>query len=157
MALVRPLFFDTTVLLPGLIELGPASGPAQRIMAAVAGGRLRGPRTAWHCCLEFYAVSTRLPEEFRLSPDDARRLIEEEVLARFDVHQLGAGTRTEFLVSSAQDRVAGGRIYDAHIAEIARQAGARGVVTDNRRHFAALARHGIRLMSSEELAAEARV
>ena len=157
MALVSPLFFDTTVLLAGLIELGPASVHAQRIMTAVAAGRLRGPRTAWHCCLEFYAVSTRLPEEFRLAPDDARRLIEEEVLARFQIHQLSPDTRTAFLERAAQDRVAGGRIYDAHIAEVARQAGARAVVTDNRRHFSALARYGIRSMSTEELAGEARI
>jgi predicted nucleic acid-binding protein len=157
MALVSPLFFDTTVLLAGLIELGPASAAAQRVMAAVAAGRIRGPQTAWHCCLEFYAVSTRLPEEFRLAPDDARRLIEEEVLARFQVHQLTPSTRTAFLGRAAQDRAAGGRIYDAHIAEIARQAGARAVVTDNRRHFAALAGYGIRLMSTEELASEAKL
>jgi predicted nucleic acid-binding protein len=157
MALVSPLFFDTTVLLAGLIELGPAAAPAQRVMAAVAAGRLREPRTAWHCCLELYAVATRLPEEFRLAPDDARRLIEEEVLARFQVHQLAPNARVPFLGGAAEDRVAGGRIYDAHIAEIARHAGARAVITDNRRHFSALARHGIRSMSTEELAAEARI
>jgi predicted nucleic acid-binding protein len=157
MALVSPLFFDTTVLLAGLIELGPASVHAQRVMTAVAGGRIRGPQTAWHCCLEFYAVATRLPEEFRLAPDDARRLVEEEVLARFQVHQLAASGRAAFMAWSAQERVAGGRIYDAHIAEVARQAGARAVVTDNRRHFSALARYGVRLMSSEDLAGEARM
>ena len=70
--MVTGVFLDTSILLAGLIELGPASGPAQELMAAVAGGRLRRPCTAWHCCLEFYAVSTRLPEEFRLSPADAR-------------------------------------------------------------------------------------
>ena len=157
MALVGPLFFDTTVLLAGLIELGPASAHAQRVMTAVAGGRLRVPRTAWHCCLEFYAVATRLPEEFRLAPDDARRLIEEEILVRFQVHQLAPRGRAAFLDGAALDRVAGGRIYDAHIAEVARQAGAATVVTDNRRHFSTLARHGIRLMSTEELAGGVRV
>ena len=157
MALVSPVFFDTTVLLAGLIDVGPASIPAQKIMTAVAGGRLRNPQTAWHCCLELYAVSTRLPEEFRLAPDDARRLIQEEVLARFRVEQLPADTRRAFLTWAAQDRVAGGRIYDAHIAETARQAGARAVVTDNRRHFSALTAHGIRLMNAEELVAEGRL
>jgi len=157
MALVSPVFFDTTVLLAGLIDVGPASIPAQKIMTAVAGGRLRNPQTAWHCCLELYAVSTRLPEEFRLAPDDARRLIQEEVLARFHVEQLPADTRRAFLTWAARDRVAGGRIYDAHIAETARQAGARAVVTDNRRHFSALTAHGIRLMNAEELVAEGRL
>ena len=69
-------FFDTSVLLGGLIDLGPSSAPAQRLMTAVATGQLRRVHTAWHCCLEFYAVSTRLPEELRLHPRDAWRLID---------------------------------------------------------------------------------
>jgi len=51
--------------------------------------------------------------------------------------------------------VSGGRLYDAHIAEIARLASARIVVTENPRHFVALLRHGIRVWSGEEYAAEA--
>jgi hypothetical protein len=35
--------------------------------------------TAWHCCLEFFSVATRLPPEFRVSPRDAATLVEEEV------------------------------------------------------------------------------
>jgi AbrB family looped-hinge helix DNA binding protein len=38
----------------------------------------------------------------------------------------------------------GGRLYDAHIAEVARAAGARVIVTDNRRHFLTALRHGPR-------------
>jgi len=148
-------FFDTSVLLGGLIDFGHASAAAQRVMTAVAEHHLHRPETAWHCCLEFYAVSTRLPEEFRLSPADALRLIEEEILARFRVRQLPDRWRLAFLRSAVRDRVAGGRIYDAHIAEIARQAGARVVVTDNRRHFTALLRAGIRVLSTDEFASEA--
>jgi predicted nucleic acid-binding protein len=48
----------------------------------------------------------------------------------------------------------GGRIYDAHIAEIARLAGARLVATENRRHFTPLLRHGIRVLVSAELSNE---
>ena len=145
-------FFDTSVLLGGLIELGPASEPAQKIMAAIAAGQVRRPHTAWHCRLEFYAVSTRLPEEVRLLPSDAWRLVEEEILSRFEVRQIPDDHRRSFLHAAADDRLVGGRIYDAHIAEIARLSGARTVVTDNRRHFAALARHGIRVLSAEEFA-----
>jgi predicted nucleic acid-binding protein len=152
---VSGAFFDTSVLLAGMIEIGPASAPAQRLMRVVASRRGARPHTAWHCCLEFYAVSTRLPEELRLVPADAARLVAEEILERFQVHQLPvAGWRT-FVHEAAQERTAGGRVYDAHIAEIARAAGARVVVTDNRRHFTALLRHGIRVASAKEFAAEA--
>jgi hypothetical protein len=37
-----------------------------------------------------------------------------------------------------------------HIAEVARLAGARVVVTDNRRHFLAALRHGIRVETPAE-------
>lgn len=146
-------FFDTSVLLGGLIELGPASAPAQKIMDAVATGRVRRPHTAWHCCLEFYAVSTRLPEELRLSPSDAWQLIDEEILGRFEVRQLPDDSRRPVLRAAAEERVAGGRIYDAHIAEIARLARVPVVVTDNLRHFTGLARHGVDVVSAAEFAA----
>jgi predicted nucleic acid-binding protein len=70
------------------------------------------------------------------------------------VYDLPAELRQEFLVSSVGEGTRGGRIYDSHIAEIARQAGARLVATENRRHFTPLLRHGIRVLVSEELADE---
>ena len=154
MAVVAPslAFFDTSVLLGGLIELGPGSKPAQKIMAAVATHRLRRPHTAWHCCLEFYAVSTRSPEEVRLSPPDAWRLVEEEILGRFEIRQLPDDRLRPFLRAAAGDRLVGGRIYDAHIAEIARVAHVSVVVTDNVRHFADLRRHGVEVMNASQFA-----
>lgn len=110
--------------------------------------------TAWPCCLEFYSVTTRLPEEYRLEPEVALRLLREEIFARFSIHDLPSELREEFLVSTVGEGTAGGRIYDAHIAEIARQAGARLVATENRRHFTSLLRHGIRVLVSAELAEE---
>lgn len=150
---MRP-FLDTSVLISGLIDQGAASRGPQAIFDAIADGRLPGPQTAWHCCLEFFAVTTRLPRELRLSPDVALRLIEEELLPRFTVHQLPAEARGALLGTVATEGIQGGRIYDAHIAEIARAAEATTVVTDNRRHFLSLRRFGIEVLSSEELAAK---
>jgi len=150
-AILSGVFFDTSVLLAGLIDFGERARSAQQLMDAIAGGKMREPRTAWHCCLEFYAVSTRLPEEFRLAPADALTLIEQELMARFEVHELPKGQRKALFRSAAQDRVIGGRIYDSHIAEIARAAGAAIVVTENRRDFLALLRYGIRVLSHDEL------
>jgi predicted nucleic acid-binding protein len=153
---VKGAFFDTSVLLGGLIDLGPGVKAAQEVMTAVAEGRARRPVTAWHCCLEFYAVATRLPEEYRLAPKDALLLLEHEILGRFLVRELDPRRRLAFLGTAAQERVAGGRIYDAHIGEIARRAGASIVVTDNTRHFSGLARGGCRVLDSAAFAAEVR-
>jgi predicted nucleic acid-binding protein len=146
-------FLDTSVLLAGLIDFGPQSGPAQSVMHAVAEKAVTAPGTAWHCCLEVYSVATRLPPEFRLLPADALRLLEEEVFARLAVHDLPAGDRRSFFRAAAADATVGGRIYDAHIAEVARVAGARVVVTDNRRHFMAALRHGLRVETPSEFLA----
>ena len=139
------VFLDTSVLLAGLVDFGPQSVPAQLLLHAVAEKQIPVPGTAWHCCLEFFSVSTRLPPEFRLSPDEAVRLLEEEVLARMAVHDLPSSDRLPMLHAAAREGTAGGRIYDAHIAETARAAGATVIVTDNRRHFLAALRHGIRV------------
>ena len=115
-------FLDTSVLLAGLIDFGPQSAPAQSVMHAVAEKTIAGPGTAWHCCLELYSVCTRLPPEFRLSAADASRLIEEEVLARLTIHDLPGADKRSFFRAAAADGTIGGRVYDAHIAEVARAA-----------------------------------
>ena len=147
------VFLDTSVLLAGLVDFGPQSAPAQLLLHAVAEKRVPAPSTAWHCCLELYSVATRLPAEFRLTPADAVRLLDEEVFARMSVHDLPAAGRRPMLRAAVQDAVVGGRIYDTHIAEVARAAGADVVVTDNRRHFLAALRHGLRVETPAEFLA----
>lgn len=144
------VFLDTSVLVAGLVDFGPQSAPALSLLHAVAEKRVTAPATAWHCCLEFFSVATRLPPEFRLAPSDAAVLLEQEVLARMSVHDLPASDHIPLLQAAARDAVAGGRIYDAHIAEVARAASATVVVTDNRRHFLSALRYGMRIETPAE-------
>ena len=144
------VFLDTSVLLAGLIDFGPQSAASHQVLHAVAERRVPSASTAWHCCLEFYSVSTRLPPEFRLAPADATRLVEEEIFARMTVHDLPQAARVPLLHALAADGIGGGRVYDAHIADIARSAGSGVIVTDNRRHFLAALRHGIRVETPSE-------
>lgn len=147
------VFLDTSVLLAGLIDFGPQSAPAQSLMHAVAEKRVTSPATAWHCCLEFFSVATRLPPEFRVTPADTAVLLEQEVLARMVVHDLPVADRRSMLQAAARDAIAGGRVYDSHIAEVARASGAAVVVTDNRRHFVTALRHGLRVETPTEFLA----
>lgn len=144
------VFLDTSVLLAGLIDLGPQSAPAQSILHEVAEGTIRDPATAWHCCLEFFSVATRLPPEFRLEPADAVRLLQNEVFGRMTVQDLNPAERAPMLRMLVDDRIGGGRVYDVHIAETARAGGARVIVTDNRRHFITALRHGLRVETPAE-------
>ena len=147
------VFLDTSVLVAGLVDFGPQSAPAQTLLHAVAERRVDEPATAWHCCLEFFSVATRLPPEFRLTPADAVTLLDEEVFERMAIHDLPPGDRVAMLRAAARDSIAGGRIYDAHIAEVARAAGAIVVVSDNRRHFLSALRHGLRVETPAEFVA----
>jgi predicted nucleic acid-binding protein len=147
------VFLDTSVLLAGLVDFGPQSAPAQSLLHAVAEKSVQAPSTAWHCCLEFFSVATRLPPEFRVTPSDAAALLEEEVFSRMAVHDLPASDRAPMMRAVARDAIAGGRIYDAHIAEVARAVGAEVVVTDNRRHFLSALRYGIRVETPGEFLA----
>jgi predicted nucleic acid-binding protein len=153
MAVSSTSFLDTSVLLAGILDFGPQSAPAQSVLHAVAEKQIQAPATAWHCCLEFFSVATRLPSEFRLSPADAARLLRDEVFARMAVVDLPAAERGRLLETAAQDNTAGGRVYDAHIGEVARAAGASVIVTDNRRHFLSTLRYGIRVETPLEFLA----
>lgn len=150
MALVTPVFFDTSVLLGGCIDFGESSIHAQKALDGVAEGTIADARTAWHCCLEFYSVATRLPAGYRLEPSQACRLLG-EIIATFRVEQLPRDALLPFLKEAADERAAGGRIYDAHIAAIAHWTGAGIIVTENRRHFSILIKHGIRVLRPVEL------
>jgi len=147
------VFLDTSVLLAGLIDFGPQSAPAQTLLHLVAEKRVPAPATGWHCCLEFFSVATRVPAEFRVTPSDAVRLLEEEIFSRMAVHDLPAADRLPMLRAAARDAITGGRVYDAHIAEVARAAGADVVVTDNRRHFLSALRYGMRVETPAEFVA----
>ena len=134
MALIT--FLDTSVLLAGLIDLGPQSAPAQSIMHGVAEKTIPSAATAWHCCLEFYSVATRLPPEYRLVPADACRLLEDEVFARLAVHD--CGRRPSRVPSHRRPRRDRGR---TGVRRPHRRSGARGR-RDGCRHRQSPSLHG---------------
>lgn len=145
------VFFDTSVMLAALIDFGEASIDPIAVYEAMIAGEISRPVTAWHCCLELFSVATRLPEEFRLTAADARRLLIEEILDRFDVRDLPATIRRDLFDRAEREGIAGGRIYDAEIAAVAVAAGVSVLVTENRRHFVGLDASGVRVLSSRAL------
>ena len=82
-------------------------------------------------------MATRLPADYRLPPTDATTWLRSEIVARLGVPDLPSADRVPFLGAMAQDGIAGGQV----------------IVTDNRRHFLAALRHGIRVETAEEFAA----
>ena len=150
MAGLGPVFLDTSVLVAGMVDMGPASAGANRVLDAVAEGLIPEARTAWHCCMETYSVLTRLPAEYKLTAAEAAQLLQNEILPCVRVFQLPETAFAGLLAALAGERVTGGRVYDVHIAEVARLAGSGTVLTTNRRHFVSLLSHGIRVLTPEE-------
>jgi predicted nucleic acid-binding protein len=142
------------VIVHALVDFGSRSVPARRVLTAASEGKLGRVQTAWHCCLEFYAVTTRLPDEFRLAPPMAASLVIDLLLPKFVVHDLPASGRIPLMKAAVAERVTGGRLYDSHIAEVARAAGARTIVTENWRDFMVLLPHGIRVTGADDVAKE---
>ena len=90
---------------------------------------------AGHALAEAYAVLTRLPTPYRLAPADAWALIEANFVNAKRVVGLTGGLYQALLRTLVKTEIAGGRTYDAIIAECARRAGARTLFTLNPRHF----------------------
>jgi predicted nucleic acid-binding protein len=154
MALASAVFFDTSTLISAFIEMGDSPSPSEAALDAITQRVVRRPMTAWHCVLEFYAVATRLPANVRLDPTLAGEIVRKQILERFEVCELPSEAHGAFIEATVGERIAGGRVYDAHIAEAARLAGAEVVVTENRRHFVPLMRYGIRVLTAAEFAQE---
>jgi hypothetical protein len=83
--------------------------------------------------------------------------LEDDILPGFDLHDLPPSHRLPFLQGAVHERIGGGRVYDAHIADVARHAGATVVVTENMRHFTSLRRYSVRVWTSAELVDEAKL
>lgn len=85
--------------------------------------------------VECYAVLTRLPAPHRLSPGDAWALIESNFIKPATVVALTGRVYVTLLRRIAKEAIAGGRTYDAIIAECAYRARAEALLTLNPRHF----------------------
>ena len=85
--------------------------------------------------VEAYAVLTRLPSPHRLSPTDARALLETNFLAGRKLIALEANDYRTLLEQAPAQGVSGGRTYDWVIALCAAKAKASVLLTFNPRDF----------------------
>jgi predicted nucleic acid-binding protein len=145
----RP-FLDTSILVGGCIDFGDSSKAPMAIIDRIADKQIHNAATAWHCCLEFYSVTTRLPEEYRLSPKTAKEFVIEEIMARLDIRTLDAARQEDFFIDAGKQIIRGGRIYDHHIGTIALKGNATVIVTENKKHFSLFERQGLPVLNSNE-------
>ena len=103
-------YIHTSVIVAGLVDFGPPSQSARDLMVSVAEGVVPRPLAAWHCCLEFYAITTRLPRPLRISPEAALALLSLDVLPYIDVIEMPPDARLPFLQIAAIKALQAGRI-----------------------------------------------
>ena len=116
--------------------------------------------TAAHALAEAYAVLTRFPAPHRLSPADALALLDANFIDGARAVALDAEGYRSLLRRAGKEGIAGGRTYDAIIAECALKAKADSLLTFNPNHFAHIEPAGVRIVvpagaeeSRDELAA----
>ena len=112
----------------------------------------RGERlaVAAHALVETYAVLTRLPAPHRLAPADAWTLVETNFARPSRVVTLSAAAHVRLLGRLAAAGTAGGRTYDALIAECATKAKVNALLTFNPRHFEPAPRGVVVVVPSDE-------
>lgn len=126
--------FDTSVVVAALVDQLGTHQAAFREFRRHSSGENAG-FCSTHALAEIYATLTALPLQRRISPDDARRLLEETVLARLAVVPLGSADYRAVLRQVADQGLGSGAIYDALHAHCARKEGVDQILTYNLHDF----------------------
>lgn len=136
---------DTSAIVPALCPWHEHHGVALAELERRLG---RGEEmiVAAPALIEAYAVLTRLPSAYRVSAEDAWRMLEVGFISDRRVVALAAAGYIALLRGASSSGVAGGRTYDAVIAACARQARVRTVLTYNAAHFRALVGEDIEVL-----------
>ena len=125
--------FDSSVLVPALVEVHPHHDRAWPWLERAAGGEIEAALPA-HALAEVYATLTTLPISPRIPPSLAWRLIRENT-SRVKLIPLTASDYRRTVQRMAEMGLAGGVIHDALIACAAEKIQAEGLVTFNVSHF----------------------
>jgi len=137
------VFFDTNVLVAACLEEHEHHERAWPLVNAVHRGDDLGFASA-HSMLEAYSILTRLPRSPRLNPQQAARLIEENVLRKFTLVSLTPKEYGEMVLRLGKEGIVGGRSYDSLHLACAQKSQAERIYTFNARHFQSLAQGAIR-------------
>jgi predicted nucleic acid-binding protein len=132
------LCFDTSVLVAALVQAHPHHGLAFPRLKSVHDGRVAGAITT-HALAELFATLTALPLRPKIPPADARRMMQRDIGAHFEVIPLTAEMYAEAVDVTVRQGLSSGAIYDALHLTGARSVGCNHLLTLNLKHFKALA------------------
>jgi predicted nucleic acid-binding protein len=128
------ILLDTTILVAAMVEAHPAHQRALPWLQQVHTGSHNG-LVAAHTLAELYSVLTTLPVQPRVSPGIAHQMIEQNVLAAFEIVTLSDMDYKSVLNHLADLKLSGGIIYDALILFAAIKSDAEQVITPSAKDF----------------------
>jgi len=129
------VLFDTSVLVAALLDSHPHHARAFPWLAKAKRKEIEG-FIGLHTLAESYAILTSLPVQRKVPTTEIWKLIQDSVLAVFEVVQLTKVDYQVILESLAQNDIRGGTTYDALIAYAAYKANVDKLLTFNTKHFA---------------------
>jgi predicted nucleic acid-binding protein len=140
------VFFDTSVLVTALVTELPNHERA--LDCLVKYSRKKGDScTTNHVLAEAYASLTALPVKKRISPMDARSIIEESLVKKLQILQIDTQTYLSAIRRVSNKGMTSGIIYDALHLETAESSGCTELLTYNLKDFRRLDPRSILVVS----------
>jgi predicted nucleic acid-binding protein len=140
------VFFDTSVLVTALVTELPNHERA--LDCLVNYSRKKGDScTTNHVLAEAYASLTALPVKKRISPMDARSIIEESLVKKLQILQIDTQTYLSAIRRVSNKGMTSGIIYDALHLETAESSGCTELLTYNLKDFRRLDPRSILVVS----------
>jgi predicted nucleic acid-binding protein len=124
--------FDTSVLVAAMMSGHSSYNVCLPLLQKAQARQIVG-FISTHTLAELYSVLTRIPQT-KITPDLAQELIRDN-LQTFELVSLGAEDYTAAIDLMVKNRIPGGGIFDALIAQAALKADVDVILTLNAKHF----------------------
>jgi predicted nucleic acid-binding protein len=128
------ILLDTSILVAAIVEAHPAHAQGLIWFKRATSAADKGYVSA-HSLAETYSILTTLPVQPRISPGEARRLIQHNIIQKFEVVTLSSQDYADVIDILAEIGITGGATYDALILRAAANADVDMVVTLNEKDF----------------------
>jgi predicted nucleic acid-binding protein len=136
--LIMNIFCDTSVLVASALRSHEHYSRAFDVVERVADKKDHGV-VALHSLAETYAVLTRLPVIPRIQPDEAAKIVSDNIVRHFHMQQPSARDYLASISAAAANGVIGGAIYDVLLLAAARKLKPDRIYTFNVAEFRRLA------------------
>ena len=130
------VLFDTSVMIAALLPQHPSHSPCFIHLQAAKLAQVKAYLST-HSLAELYSVLTRMPSQPRISPQIAKRLIENNI-QYLETVALDQADYQAAIAQMTALNLPGGGIFDALIAQAALKVSAERLLTLNPKHFTRL-------------------